>query len=76
MNKGRKTNITGTQLEKAVQTVLSEKGFEIVMYRVWNKNPENYGKELLLKNVPFTTIYGHRGNTEFLLVSEKHNLLT
>jgi hypothetical protein len=74
VKKGRKTNITGTQLEKAVQTVLLEKGFEIIMYRVWNKNPENYGKELLLKNVPFTTIYGHGGNTEFLLISEEYKL--
>ena len=74
MEKGRKTNITGTQLEKAVQTVLLEKGFEIVMYRVWQKNPNNYGRELLLKNAPFTTIYGHVGNTEFVLVSEKYKL--
>lgn len=69
-----KKNITGTQLEKAVQTVLLEKGFEIVMYRVWEKNPDNFGKELLLKNVPFKTIYGHGGNTEFLLISEKYKL--
>jgi ABC-type Fe3+-citrate transport system substrate-binding protein len=44
------------------------------MYRKWDENPENYGKELLLKNVPFTTIYGHKGNTEFLLLSEKYKL--
>lgn len=74
MEKGRKTNITGNQLEVAVQTVLSNKGFEIEMYRKWEKNKENYGKELLLKNVPFTTIYGHGGNTEFLLISEKHKI--
>jgi len=74
MKKGRKTNITGSQLEKAVQTVLLQKGFEIEMYRKWKKNPENYSNELLLKNVPFTTIYGHGGNTEFLLLSEKYKL--
>jgi len=74
VKKGIKTNITGTQLEKAVQTVLLEKGFEIEMYRVWNKNPKAFGKELLLKNVPFKTIYGHKGYTEFLLLSEKHDL--
>jgi hypothetical protein len=44
------------------------------MYRVWEKNPERYGSELLLKNVPFETIYGHKGNTEFLLISKKYNL--
>ena len=44
------------------------------MYRVWEKNPEKYGEELLLKNVPFETIYGHKGNTEFLLISEEYKL--
>jgi len=74
MAKGKSANITGNQLEIAVQTVLLNKGFEIEMYRKWEKNPEKYGKELLLKNVPFKTIYGHKGNTEFLLLSEKYNL--
>jgi len=74
MEKGRYTNITGNQLEVAVQSVLLGKGFEIEMYRKWAKKPDNYGEELLLKNVPFTTIYGHGGNTEFLLISKKYNL--
>ena len=74
MAKGKSANTTGNQLEIAVLTVLSNKGFEIEMYRVWEKNPEKYGSELLLKNVPFETIYGHKGNTEFLLISKKYNL--
>jgi len=74
MEKGRKTNITGTQLEKAVQTVLIEKGFEIEMYSIWSKNPDDYSKEILLKNAPFETIYEHKGRTEFLLLSKKYNL--
>lgn len=74
MERGRKTNITGNQLEIALQTVLQNKGFEIVMYRVWEKNKEKYGKELLLKNVPYETIYNHKGNTEFLLLSEQYGL--
>src|SRR3989339_320735 len=74
MEKGTKRNVTGNQLEVAVKTVLSGKGFELINYRIWEKNPENYGNELLLENVPFTTIYEHKGNTEFLLLSEKYNL--
>ena len=74
MEKGTKSNISGNQLEVAVKTVLTGKGFELVGYRTWLKNPEYFGKELLLENVPFTTIYQHKGNTEFLLVSEKYNL--
>ncbi|MBA4198411.1 MAG: 4-diphosphocytidyl-2C-methyl-D-erythritol kinase [Chitinophaga sp.] len=74
MQKGTKGNITGNQLEVAVKTVLTGKGFQIVNYRVWEKDPNKYSKELLLENVPFTTIYEHKGNTEFLLLSDKYKL--
>lgn len=74
MEKGTKSNITGNQLEVAVKTVLTGKGFELVNYRVWLKNQKNYGNELLLENVPFTTVYEHKGNTEFLLISQKYSL--
>jgi hypothetical protein len=74
MKKGAKTNITGNQLEMTVKTVLTAKGFEIVPYSEWIKNTGNYGNELLLSNAPFTTIYGHKGKTEFLLKSEKYEM--
>ncbi len=74
MQKGVNSNITGNQLEKAVKTVLTGKGFELIRYREWVKNKEKYGEELLLENVPFTTVYEHKGNTEFLLLSQKYNL--
>lgn len=74
MEQGTKSNITGNQLEVAVKTVLTGKGFELINYRTWEKNKEKYGEELLLENVPFTTIYKHKGNTEFLLISKKYNL--
>ena len=44
------------------------------MYRKWVKKPEKYGNELLLRNVPFETIYGHNGNTEFLIKSDYYDL--
>ncbi|KAF0141382.1 MAG: 4-diphosphocytidyl-2-methyl-D-erythritol synthase [Stygiobacter sp.] len=74
MEKGTKGNITGNQLEVAVQTVLANKGFAIENYRKWNKMPDAFGDELLLKNAPFNTIYKHKGNTEFLLISKKYKL--
>lgn len=55
---------------------MTGKGFELVKYRVWEKNEEKHGKELLLENVPFKTVYEHHGNTEFLLISEKYKLKT
>lgn len=74
ITKGANSNATGSQLEVAVKTVLTGKGFELVNYRVWEKNKSHYGEELLLANVPFTTVYGHKGNTEFLLISKKYEL--
>lgn len=74
LTQGARGNISGNQLEVAVKTVLMGKGFELVRYRLWEKNKEKYGTELLLENVPFSTIYSHRGNTEFLLLSERFNL--
>jgi len=74
MEKGTKSNITGNQLEVAVKTVLTRKGFVLINYRLWEKNKEKYGEELLLENVPFTTVYEHKGNTEFLLISKKYDL--
>lgn len=74
MEKGHISNVTGNQLEVAVKTVLTNKGFELIRYREWVKNKESYGEELLLAHVPFTTIYNHKGNTEFLLLSKKYDL--
>lgn len=67
---------SGPILEKTVKQVLSSKGFEIETYKTWEKDKSKYGKELLLTNAPFISIYGHDGHTEFLLLSEKYNLKT
>lgn len=71
---GNLANRSGNTLEKAVTGTLESKGFEVLMYRDWKRHPEKYGKELLLKNVPYKSIYNHDGNTEFLLKSEKYKL--
>lgn len=57
-----------------MKTVLTGKGFKLLNYWVWLKNKEKYGEELLLEYVPFTTVYEHKGNTEFLLISQKYDL--
>lgn len=71
---GTLANSSGNTLEKTVIGTLISKGFQAVMYRDYIKKPGSYGDELLLRNIPFTTIYGHQGNTEFLIRSKKYNL--
>ncbi len=69
--KGSIASNQGRILEKAVETTFQAKGFEILKYRTWERNKEKYSHELLLENCPFKNIYGHDGNTEFLLKSRK-----
>jgi len=45
MEKGTKSNLTGNQLEVAVNTVLTGKAFEFVNYRIWDMNKEKYGNK-------------------------------
>lgn len=71
---GNIANSSGNVLEQAVVSTFKTKGFEVVKYREWEKHKKMYGNELLLENVPFETIYGHNGNTEFLLKSQEYDL--
>lgn len=64
---------SGSVLEKAVKSVFTTKGFVLEKYSNWAKNPSKFGEELLLTDAPYTTIYGHKGKTEFLLKSQKYN---
>lgn len=72
--KGRMASSSGGTLEKNVIATLMSKGFEVVSYNKWKANPKDFSTELLLKNIPYTTIYEKNGVTEFLLKSLKHNL--
>lgn len=74
MNQGTKGNRTGNLLEQTVRTILLQKGFELVKYRDWASNNLFLGNELLIQDVPYTTIYNHKGKTEFLLKSQKYDL--
>ena len=67
-------NSSGSVLERMIREVMASKGFEVVPYSQYTKRPERYGTELLLQNVPYTTIYGHDSKTEFLLVSADYDL--
>ncbi|WP_028962641.1 PD-(D/E)XK nuclease superfamily protein [Sulfobacillus thermosulfidooxidans] len=71
---GRSANRNGRTLENTVIHTFVDKGFQVVFYREWHQNPNRYGAELLLRNVPYTTIYGQDGKTEFLVRSQRYQL--
>lgn len=69
---GGLANNQGRTLEQVVISTMKQKGFPVVSHRQWQTNPKSYGVELLLTNVPYETIYGHQGKTEFKLCSQKY----
>ncbi|OPY62256.1 MAG: hypothetical protein A4E56_01449 [Pelotomaculum sp. PtaU1.Bin065] len=80
---GSLANYSGSTLEKTIIGTLLSKGFLLVQYRDYvnylkrhgdQKTVEKYGTEILLRNVPFQTIYNHPGNTEFLLEPDPNDL--
>jgi hypothetical protein len=72
--KGVAANKQGRILERTIVPCLQSYGFIVVRYSEWKVDPSKIGDEIVLANVPYTTIYGHPGFTEFLLKSKKHNL--
>ena len=74
IGQGGLANSSGRTLETTVVATLQSKGFATALYRDWLKQPAQYGPEILLRNVPYQTLYGHSGNTEFLIRSAKYKL--
>ena len=74
MTQGGTANAFGSTLENQVISLMTNKGFVVAKYSDWINRPESYGGELLLKRVPYTSIYGHCAHTEFLIHSELHGL--
>jgi hypothetical protein len=74
IKQGTLANISGNALEQIVVSTLILKGFTLVNYGDYAKSPLSFAHELLIRNAPYLTIYGHPGKTEFLVLSEKYGL--
>ncbi len=64
----------GAVLETIIVSTLVTHGFTELPYRQWLKNPTEHGDELLLRNAPYTNIYGRTGRTEFVVKSARRGL--
>ena len=73
---GGQANKTGGVLEQLVIGTLTAHGFTPIRFSDYAKTPEKFGSEVLLRNAPYTTLYSGRGDTEFLLLSQRYNLKT
>lgn len=71
---GGYANTAGSTLEHVVMDTLSGKGFRVVPWRDYRKLPAAFGSEVLVRDVPYDSIYGHAGKTEFVLHSGSRGL--
>jgi hypothetical protein len=74
ISQGGLANRTGSVLEGIVKGALAPHGFNIVQNRDLNVLTDAQQEELLIENAPYTTLYGSRGKTEFLLKSKRYAL--
>ena len=74
ISQGGLANKSGSVLEGIVKGALAPHGFNVVQNRDLSKVPKNEQDELLIQNAPYTTLYGSKGKTEFLLKSKKYGL--
>lgn len=64
---GAIANRQGNILEQQVRQAFAAYGFREVCFAEYER--QGLGGDLLVKRVPYRSIYGHRGFTEFLAVS-------
>jgi hypothetical protein len=62
----------GKLLEATVESTFKAKGFEVVMFRDWQRKQAAYSGDVLVKHCPYKNIYHHEGYSEFLLYSKTY----
>ena len=70
---GFNANESGHLFESSIMGALKAKGFVVVPYSQWAQDRQGYEhvRRLVLRNVPYRSIYAHNGRIEFLLKAKE-----
>lgn len=73
IKQGAQANKNGKVVERMLEPQFEDSGFKVLSYSDASKNPDLIKTldRYVLKNVPFTTIYGSEGKTEFVIYETK-----
>jgi len=67
MNQGQESNLSGTFLEQTVERAFNQRGVRSVLWREKYRNDDLFEDRLLLKQVPFSSLYiGHEARIDFV----------
>lgn len=71
LTQGGIANKQGRVLEDTVVSLFARHGFKEVRHSQWLRQGGKFGDEVLIRDAPYTSIYGHRAKTEFLAISRR-----
>lgn len=73
MKQGAIANVNGKIFEKQLIPLFEEHGYEVVLFSEFQKRgvPFEELPKTVIRQVPFNSIYHHKGRTEFLLVNNE-----
>lgn len=73
IKQGAQANKNGKVVERMLEPLFEDSGFKVLSYSDASKNPDLIKTldRYVLKNVPFTNIYGSEGKTEFVIYDTK-----
>lgn len=70
---GARAVTNGQALERLIESAIVARDFTAVSHADWAAKPSAYPTDVLVKNAPFTTVYGSQGHTEFVVKSPRLN---
>lgn len=66
MTQGGESNHSGDFLERAIEGEFRQRGVEVFAYSTMGNNGDMFASRFLLKNVPYTSLYGCQSRSEFV----------
>ena len=68
-SQGAQANLNGKIFEDMCIPLLAQHGFAILSYKEYENIPQ-LPKRYVVQQMPYTTIYGHKGRTEMVIVDQ------
>ena len=70
IKQGAKANLNGKIIEQTIIPQLTLSGYKIYKYSETLNNPGIFDeKKVVITNMPFKSVYGHKGKTEYLIIN-------
>lgn len=63
---GAESNHTGSRLERYIESEFRSRGVEVFEHSMAGDNADLFARRFLAKRVPYTTVYGCQGKSEFV----------